>query len=97
MIPGMRATPTESFSFVYSCDLQTNVQVKVAEFEGIFRDVLNPVRRLNQLFAEITVKISFVQNFKTIEIKKNGCVNVLNIITIKKKTFLSHKIRVKFE
>ncbi|CCD61196.1 Phosphatidylinositol 3-kinase catalytic subunit type 3 [Caenorhabditis elegans] len=51
----MRATPTESFSFVYSCDLQTNVQVKVAEFEGIFRDVLNPVRRLNQLFAEITV------------------------------------------
>lgn len=55
MIPGMRATPTESFSFVYSCDLQTNVQVKVAEFEGIFRDVINPVRRLNQLFAEITV------------------------------------------
>ncbi|EGT45481.1 hypothetical protein CAEBREN_10215 [Caenorhabditis brenneri] len=55
MIPGMRATPTESFSFVYSCDLQTNVQIKVAEFEGIFRDVLNPVRRLNQLFAELTV------------------------------------------
>uniref|UniRef100_A0A1I7UM25 Phosphatidylinositol 3-kinase catalytic subunit type 3 n=1 Tax=Caenorhabditis tropicalis TaxID=1561998 RepID=A0A1I7UM25_9PELO len=51
----MRATPTESFSFVYSCDLQTNVQVKVAEFEGIFRDIANPVRRLNQLFAELTV------------------------------------------
>ncbi|ULU09618.1 hypothetical protein L3Y34_014187 [Caenorhabditis briggsae] len=56
MIPGMRATPpTESFSFVYSCDLQTNVQIKVAEFEGIFRDVINPVRRLSQVFAEITV------------------------------------------
>ncbi|CAI2307808.1 unnamed protein product [Caenorhabditis sp. 36 PRJEB53466] len=55
MIPGMRASPTEAFSFVYSCDLQTNVQVKVAEFEGIFRDIVNPVRRLSQLFTELTV------------------------------------------
>ncbi|CAB3407842.1 unnamed protein product [Caenorhabditis bovis] len=51
----MRANPTDAFCFVYSSDLQTNVQIKVIEFEGIFRDALNPTRRLSQLFAEITV------------------------------------------
>ncbi|CAI5438733.1 unnamed protein product [Caenorhabditis angaria] len=51
----MRSNKDDVFSYVYSCEIHSNVQLRVVEFEGIFRDPENPTKRLTQLFAEVMV------------------------------------------
>ncbi|KAJ1366330.1 hypothetical protein KIN20_026967 [Parelaphostrongylus tenuis] len=49
------ATLSDSFHYVYSCDLTANLQVKICDFEGKYRDPHNPIRKLRQLCAQATV------------------------------------------
>ncbi|VDO23553.1 unnamed protein product [Haemonchus placei] len=49
------ATSQDSFLYVYSCDLTANLQVKICDFEGKYRDPHNPIRKLRQLCAQATV------------------------------------------
>ncbi|KAK6731035.1 hypothetical protein RB195_007479 [Necator americanus] len=49
------ATSQDSFLYVYSCDLTANLQVKICDFEGKYRDPHNPIRKLHQLCAQATV------------------------------------------
>ncbi|WKX92385.1 hypothetical protein Q1695_010425 [Nippostrongylus brasiliensis] len=49
------ATSDDSFLYVYSCDLTANLQVKICDFEGKYRDAHNPLRKLHQLCAQATV------------------------------------------
>ncbi|CAD6194718.1 unnamed protein product [Caenorhabditis auriculariae] len=51
----MRANLSDAFLYVYSCDLQNNLQIKISELEGTFRDLENPIRKISQVFAEVTV------------------------------------------
>ncbi|KAE9418192.1 hypothetical protein Angca_009001 [Angiostrongylus cantonensis] len=49
------ATLSDSFHYIYSCDLTASLQVKICDFEGKYRDPHNPIRKLHQLCAQATV------------------------------------------
>ncbi|PAV79873.1 hypothetical protein WR25_22318 [Diploscapter pachys] len=54
----MRHSPTvskDAFLYVYSCDIHANLQLKIFDFEGIYRDDKFPLRKLDQVIAEATV------------------------------------------
>lgn len=51
----MMAYPPDTFNYVYNCDLHSEVQVKISEFEGVFRHERNPSKQLSQLFVQVSV------------------------------------------
>ncbi|CAI4231603.1 unnamed protein product [Auanema sp. JU1783] len=43
----------DSYCYVYSCELDAEVELKICDFEGYYRDPLNPTRKLNQIFVQV--------------------------------------------